>query len=73
VFGSVEPAQSRAKDQLYGLPKISIRRAIECKLHTLLDVGLSYIRLGQVATTRSGSEAQRGYVRWRTDDVVKAI
>ena len=33
--------------------------AIANKLHTLLDVGLSYIRLGQNATTLSGGEAQR--------------
>ncbi|MHA7599278.1 excinuclease ABC subunit UvrA [Alicycliphilus sp. T452] len=33
--------------------------AIARKLQTLLDVGLSYIRLGQSATTLSGGEAQR--------------
>ena len=33
--------------------------AISKKLQTLIDVGLSYIRLGQAATTLSGGEAQR--------------
>jgi len=33
--------------------------AINRKLQTLMDVGLSYIKLGQSATTLSGGEAQR--------------
>jgi excinuclease ABC subunit A len=33
--------------------------AIARKLQTIMDVGLSYIRLGQAATTLSGGEAQR--------------
>ena len=33
--------------------------AVRNKLKTLMDVGLSYIRLGQSATTLSGGEAQR--------------
>ena len=33
--------------------------ALQSQLQTLLDVGLSYVRLGQNATTLSGGEAQR--------------
>ena len=33
--------------------------AIKRKLQTLMDVGLTYVRLGQAATTLSGGEAQR--------------
>jgi excinuclease ABC subunit A len=33
--------------------------ALQPKLQTLTDVGLSYVRLGQNATTLSGGEAQR--------------
>jgi excinuclease ABC subunit A len=33
--------------------------AIKRKLQTLMDVGLSYVKLGQSATTLSGGEAQR--------------
>jgi len=33
--------------------------AVAAKLKTLMDVGLSYVRLGQNATTLSGGEAQR--------------
>ncbi len=42
-----------ASDKLKAVP------AIARKLQTLLDVGLSYIKLGQAATTLSGGEAQR--------------
>ena len=33
--------------------------ALHRKLETLMEVGLSYLRLGQAATTLSGGEAQR--------------
>jgi len=41
------------------LPLFQAIPAISRKLETLLDVGLSYIKLGQSATTLSGGEAQR--------------
>ncbi|MGV6817405.1 MAG: excinuclease ABC subunit UvrA [Thiotrichales bacterium] len=42
-----------------GLEFFSAIPALARKLQTLLDVGLSYITLGQAATTLSGGEAQR--------------
>ncbi len=42
-----------AYDFLHAVPTLAR------KLQTLLDVGLSYIKLGQAATTLSGGEAQR--------------
>ena len=41
------------------LPFFSAIPVIRRKLETLMDVGLSYITLGQNATTLSGGEAQR--------------
>ncbi|MET0103675.1 MAG: excinuclease ABC subunit UvrA [Sedimenticola sp.] len=41
------------------LPFFDAIPAIKRKLNTLMDVGLSYITLGQNATTLSGGEAQR--------------
>jgi excinuclease ABC subunit A len=41
------------------LPLLENFPAIANKLHTLQDVGLGYIKLGQSATTLSGGEAQR--------------
>jgi excinuclease ABC subunit A len=43
----------QARDLFASLPKI------KSILDTLMDVGLSYIKLGQPATTLSGGEAQR--------------
>jgi excinuclease ABC subunit A len=40
-------------------PFFDVIPAIARKLQTLMDVGLSYVRLGQSATTLSGGEAQR--------------
>jgi excinuclease ABC subunit A len=44
---------SEANDFFASIPAVARR------LHTLLDVGLGYLRLGQSATTLSGGEAQR--------------
>jgi len=41
------------------LPLLENIPQIKAKLQTLIDVGLSYIKLGQSATTLSGGEAQR--------------
>ena len=41
------------------LPFFAPVQVIHRKLQTLMDVGLSYVRLGQSATTLSGGEAQR--------------
>ena len=41
------------------LPLFAAIPTVASKLQTLLDVGLSYVRLGQSATTLSGGEAQR--------------
>jgi excinuclease ABC subunit A len=49
----LEMTVEAAYDFLQAVPTIAR------KLQTLLDVGLSYIKLGQAATTLSGGEAQR--------------
>ncbi len=41
------------------LPFFAAIPTVQPKLQTLVDVGLSYVRLGQSATTLSGGEAQR--------------
>lgn len=49
----LEMTVEQARDFFDAIPSVSR------KLQTLMDVGLSYIRLGQSATTFSGGEAQR--------------
>jgi excinuclease ABC subunit A len=45
--------------KLLHVPYKGIPPALARKLETLMDVGLSYVKLGQPATTLSGGEAQR--------------
>ncbi len=51
-----EVLEMTVEDALEYFRNVSV---VSKKLQTLLDVGLSYIRLGQNATTLSGGEAQR--------------
>lgn len=53
IFNVLEMTVEQALDFFSNIPKI------KKKLQTLSDVGLSYIKLGQSATTLSGGEAQR--------------
>jgi excinuclease ABC subunit A len=53
IFEALEMTVEEAREFFDAVP------AIARKLQTLVDVGLSYIRLGQNATTLSGGEAQR--------------
>lgn len=53
IFDVLEMTMEQALDFFSNIPKI------KKKLQTLSDVGLSYIKLGQSATTLSGGEAQR--------------
>ena len=59
VFPVSRLESSRANLIRCASPPESVVAAIARKLKTLMDVGLSYIRLGQAATTLSGGEAQR--------------
>ncbi|MDN3518769.1 excinuclease ABC subunit UvrA [Aquisalimonas lutea] len=53
IHEALELTVEQALDVFHAVPVL--RR----KLETLMDVGLSYVRLGQSATTLSGGEAQR--------------
>ena len=53
IAETLEMTVEDALEFFYAIPKITK------KLQTLMDVGLSYITLGQNATTLSGGEAQR--------------
>lgn len=53
IYDVLEMTIEEASEFFLNIPKISR------KLKTLCDVGLSYIKLGQPATTLSGGEAQR--------------
>ena len=53
IYEVLEMTVEEAREFFDAIPSIAR------KLQTLMDVGLSYIRLGQSATTLSGGEAQR--------------
>ncbi|MDN5869300.1 MAG: excinuclease ABC subunit UvrA [Nitrococcus sp.] len=53
IYQTLELTVAEALDYFNAVP------VIKRKLQTLVDVGLSYIKLGQSATTLSGGEAQR--------------
>ncbi|HEC28391.1 MAG TPA: excinuclease ABC subunit UvrA [Gammaproteobacteria bacterium] len=53
IYDVLEMTVEDAREFFQNIP------VVKKKLQTLLDVGLSYIRLGQNATTLSGGEAQR--------------
>ena len=53
IYEVLEQTVEDARDFFDAIPSVAR------KLQTLMDVGLSYIKLGQAATTLSGGEAQR--------------
>ena len=53
IYEVLEQTVEDARDFFDAIPPVAR------KLQTLIDVGLSYIKLGQAATTLSGGEAQR--------------